>query len=82
MLRRHTATCLLISGLLLGGCGSQGYVESDIPGVAEYLGAAAIKKATSRSCPYGGTAYGQYDVELTPSDFTRRRVSYNVSCYQ
>jgi len=78
MLKGHMLALIPIA--LLIGCGSQGYVESDIPGVAESLGARAIARNTARTCPNYGAGYGAFDRSLTSSDFIRTRVDYAFVC--
>lgn len=70
---------LVLTGLL-SGCGSHGYVSSDIPGVAEALGSQAINRNTQRTCPYGAAGYADYTRQTTHSGFLNRRVSYSFYC--
>jgi hypothetical protein len=55
-------------------------VESDIPGVAEWLGTKGIERNTARSCPNYGAGYGAYTKSTTEVGLTRARVEYNFQC--
>jgi len=65
---------------MVAGCGAQGFVSSDMPGVAETLGGAAIAHNTAKTCPHYGAGYGRYSRATTSSDFIRRRVDYAFVC--
>jgi len=64
----------------LSGCSSQGYVESDLPGVAQWFGTRAIQSNVARSCANYGAAYGSYSETTTEVGLTRTRVEYKFQC--
>jgi len=68
---------LLIS---LSGCSSHGYVESDLPGLAAWLGAKGIEHNTAQSCPNYAAGYGKYSEATTSLGLTRARVEYSFRC--
>jgi|GEM_PF-1701338 hypothetical protein len=73
----------LISILLyasLSGCTTYSYVESDIPGVAQWVGGGAIARNTARSCPHAAIAYGAYSETTTSVGLTRVRVESSFYC--
>ncbi len=82
--RRLAPLLALLGALALGACGHTGYVESDLPGVAEYLGRNAIEHNASRQCPagWGHEAIGRYERSggTRPLDLKRRRVSFAFRC--
>jgi hypothetical protein len=69
-------------GLLssLSGCISYGYVESDIPGVAQWIGTQKIESHTNQSCPNYGAGYGTYSETTTSLGLTRVRVEFEFEC--
>lgn len=79
MNRSSTAT-LVLAIVLLSGCSSRGYVESDIPGLAPWLGKKAIELNTEKSCPNYGSGHGTYSEATTTLGLSRQRVEYNFRC--
>jgi len=71
--------CVIVL-IALSGCSTQGYVESDIPGVAAWLGAKGIEHNTAQSCPNYGAGRGSYTEATTSLGLTRARVEYHFQC--
>jgi hypothetical protein len=82
MLLKFIFSILIFASLL--GCASHSYVESDIPGVAEWIGGRVIEYHTRLPCPVYSTGYAGYSAYqkyTTPAGFTRARVEYNLQCH-
>ena len=75
--------CIMVL-IALSGCSTRGYVhgyvESDLPGVAAWLGAKGIEHNTAQSCPNYGAGYGKYTEATTSLGLTRARVEYSFQC--
>jgi hypothetical protein len=71
--------CVIVL-IALCGCSTRGYVQSDIPGVAAWLGTKGIEHNTAQSCPNYGAGYGKYTEATTSLGVTRTRVEYSFQC--